>query len=680
MARLKRLRSHALVGYVLAVALVLSYALLLVGIVSQSMPVFLSATVAGYAAEFALPHVHSSGLALLRRTGAGLTKRFLLRQILVLGFLGYAASTDLRAGVALIGALVVLFNAQLLYGVAMEHIKRKHRRLPVTARGLEFGLHIPPQPPRVLSRRYERKLWFADVPAILGALLSVVLGVEAATFAGAAVTALAGLIALAAVLPYAKQVRRMPTREEVLAAAGQAIDSHRPRVGLYFSFASVGKDFMYQVNMWLETLEQLEQPALIILRERQSMNFLTATTVPVICVPKADDLAELALPDMRVVLYPGNAGKNVHMLQRAEMKHVFIGHGDSDKLASSNRASKTYDEIWVAGEAGRARYGRLRGAVAEESIVEVGRPQVASVKQADGPAGDAPTILYAPTWEGWTSENDYTSVTGMGVALVKRLMELNPRGRIIYRPHPLLGHRSPKAAAAHGEILALLRDDNLRRHRDLGVPEPDPQMLRQLRQLEERISALLSREPDSPACHLSEEERVLRVREAHARWDECYRATYSGQSHFVSMGRLPTLIDCFNASDAMISDVSSVVSDFVASGKPYVLSNPQALDEAEFLRQNTAAGAAFILTENLAAVDRLWEAIRSPESDPLREDRSMLRTFLLGEDHQAAPELFRNATTRLLARAEAQFPPGTVAEPIVPSFKSPILLEGQVQG
>jgi hypothetical protein len=33
------------------------------------------------------------------------------------------------------------------------------------------------------------------------------------------------------------------------------------------------------------------------------------------------------------------------------MKHVFIGHGDSDKQASFNPFSRVYDEVWVAGAA-----------------------------------------------------------------------------------------------------------------------------------------------------------------------------------------------------------------------------------------------------------------------------------------------------------------------------------------
>ena len=32
-----------------------------------------------------------------------------------------------------------------------------------------------------------------------------------------------------------------------------------------------------------------------------------------------------------------------------------------------------------------------------------------------------------------------------------------------------------------------------------------------------------------------------------------------------------TIEDCFNASDAMISDVSAVVSDYLHSGKPFAI-------------------------------------------------------------------------------------------------------------
>lgn len=113
---------------------------------------------------------------------------------------------------------------------------------------------------------------------------------------------------------------------------------------LYFSGS---KDSAYQVNMWLETMEQLDTRPLIILRERSVLERMAPTTVPVICVPGGVHLMNMDLSTVRVALYAANVGKNIHMLRVPTMKHVFIGHGDSDKLASVNPFSKVYDEVWT---------------------------------------------------------------------------------------------------------------------------------------------------------------------------------------------------------------------------------------------------------------------------------------------------------------------------------------------
>src|SRR5262249_15877459 len=87
---------------------------------------------------------------------------------------------------------------------------------------------------------------------------------------------------------------------------------------------------------------------------------LAPTTAPVICVPGGVHLMNLELSTVRVALYAANVGKNIHLLRVPTMKHVFIGHGDSDKLASVNPYSKVYDQVWPPGPAGPAP--RRRGA------------------------------------------------------------------------------------------------------------------------------------------------------------------------------------------------------------------------------------------------------------------------------------------------------------------------------
>ena len=96
------------------------------------------------------------------------------------------------------------------------------------------------------------------------------------------------------------------------------------------------------------------------------------------------------LSTVRVALYAANVGKNIHMLRVPTMKHVFIGHGDSDKLASVNPFSKVYDEVWTAGRAGRDRYAIADVGVRDDDIVEVGRPQLAPIQnRQDAPPAPA---------------------------------------------------------------------------------------------------------------------------------------------------------------------------------------------------------------------------------------------------------------------------------------------------
>ncbi|MFI5682486.1 hypothetical protein [Streptomyces sp. NPDC051636] len=55
--------------------------------------------------------------------------------------------------------------------------------------------------------------------------------------------------------------------------------------------------------------------------------------------------------------------------------------------------------------------------------------------------------------------------------------------------------------------------------------------------------------------------------------------------------QLPTLYECFNQADILVSDVSSVVADVVAGLKPYVLTNARDLPDEEFRAAYTTAGA-----------------------------------------------------------------------------------------
>jgi CDP-glycerol glycerophosphotransferase (TagB/SpsB family) len=74
------------------------------------------------------------------------------------------------------------------------------------------------------------------------------------------------------------------------------------------------------------------------------------------------------------------------------------------------------------------------------------------------------------------------------------------------------------------------------------------------------------------------------------------------------------LYHAFNRADVLVSDISSVITDFLASEKPYVVTDPSATSEEDFRREFPSAAGAWILTGDGTGVG---EAIR----DALGEDR-----------------------------------------------------------
>ncbi|MFS4095831.1 hypothetical protein [Streptomyces sp. AF1A] len=620
---------------------------------------FAAASAVTYAADEVL---HARAPEFVRRLATlQLTRplRFAVRTVMLL-----ALASRLDAPDAVLVAALAVFSAHfamMMLFTAVHHAIRRRRVLPLVVRNLDMSeLAVPAQPPALLYRRFLRKLLHLDLPAHAGLLAVLAAGSSRPAEAGFALTVGLTAVAVLALLGQYRRARRMPERDEVFAAVNRQLAAYRPEVALYFSFASVSRDFMYQVNMWIETLEQLDLRPVIILRERASYRYLSRTWIPVVCVPKADDLAELELSGVRVVLYPGNAGKNVHMLRVAEAKHVFIGHGDSDKLASSNRVSKVYDEIWVAGRAGRDRYQRVRHAISDSAIVEVGRPQLSPIRlHQDHTPGPLPVVLYAPTWEGWSDDDCHTSLIPMGVTLIERLLTQNVR--VVYKPHPLTGKRSAEAAAADRAIRDLLRADNERRgaaEAEAAVAAAKPR----LREIQARLDELAGRHGGDDAtqlreAHVPDRAAAAEWQELRAEWHRIFWESRGPLRHNVILKQLPSLYDCFNQADILISDVSSVVADFVASLKPYVLTNARDLPDEEFRAAYTTAGGAYLLDRACTRLPDILDAVRPPYADPMAPARRTLKEYVLGPDLPPSPVRFNAAVNALAAKAEAERAP-----------------------
>ncbi|KKD06256.1 membrane protein [Streptomyces sp. WM6386] len=653
-----------------AALMILGFPALMLAALVPSVPAFTAAAAVTYLADH---YLHRKGSYLINRLSkvrAGLSIRFLIRQLLLVLLL---ARLDLADGLVFYGAVacfIAFYGLQAPHG-ALVTLIRNRRRMPVATRNVDLRsrIRIPDAPPRRLLNRSAEKMLHLDLAAVIGVLVSAAMDETLAAFVGIGATTALGTLYVVALMPYVRGTKTPPNAEVVLAAVDDWLAGYQPETVLYFSGS---KDSAYQVNMWLETMEQLDSKPLIILRERAILNNLAPTTVPVVCVPGGVHLMNMDLTNVRVALYAANVGKNIHLLRVPTMKHVFIGHGDSDKLASVNPFSKVYDEVWTAGRAGRDRYAIADVGVRDDDIAEVGRPQLAPIQTwqgvPEGPRGGAadgysPTVLYAPTWEGWDGDPGNTSIVLAGENIVRKLVTADPPVRVLYKPHPFTGTVSKEAGAAHARITALVEKAAAERAGDARFTA-DAAALTQAKadlvRIEARIAELSGRGGDKgdeaeatrdgvidPAKH----EEIARLRNE---WNDAYWRSFPAWEHRVITGAEPRLYDCFNVSDAMVSDISSVVSDFIASGKPYAVTDSAELGVEEFKRQNTAVRAATILSNSAAELGGLLDAVRDLAGDPLAEDRRELKQYLLGPDEPKSIEQFNTAVANLALKAEAR--------------------------
>jgi len=142
------------------------------------------------------------------------------------------------------------------------------------------------------------------------------------------------------------------------------------------------------------------------------------------------------------------------MFRYGRMWHVFINHGESDKMYMTTNQFKAYDYSLIAGQAAHDRLTRkLWDFDADRKTIQIGRPQ------ADHFAGKLPytpdertVVLYAPTWEGDREAASYGSIATHGVALVSKLLATGTH-RVIYRPHPRSGVIDADYRAANEQII-----------------------------------------------------------------------------------------------------------------------------------------------------------------------------------------------------------------------------------
>jgi CDP-glycerol glycerophosphotransferase (TagB/SpsB family) len=223
-----------------------------------------------------------------------------------------------------------------------------------------------------------------------------------------------------------------------------------------------------------------------------------------------------------------------------------------------------FDRIFVAGQAAIDRYAQKGVVIPAEKFRIVGRPQVASIEPARGRIWDL-TDKVVLYAPTWTGSFNDTNYCSLPVAEPLLRELLEHKATVILRAHP--------------------------------YTSKNRQSMVQLARLE---------------AMLAEDQAA------------------SGRPHIwgTAADTDMSLVECFNRSDALVADVSSVVSDYLYSGKPFAITDITGAAEA-FAENFPLAKAAYVLNGAMSnAADVVTSLL---ETDPADEVRQSMRSYYLGD-------------------------------------------------
>ena len=384
-----RVTSTRLVG----AAVLGSYPLLVAAALWPQPWLFLVFCVMSYAAEIAARRGARQLVDLLSQAHLGVTLRFVIREMTAILLVARTEGTDSPWFMALTVGLFLMHGMRALQTWLAISYNRTLSRLPALTRNID-AVRIPAPPRDILVNYQGLRFLYLDVLPVGGAALGATLGTGYQGAAGAAIALgleLMGALALPAppaqgpaAQGHARRAaggRRTPLG---VPARGGPLLLRAERLGLpgHHVAAPAGED-----------------------RPAGAGGAAGAGHAP----DAGGDLAAGGLHPVRGrpdgfpgarhragVPVSGNVGKNIHMLRIRGLRGVFVGHGDSDKEASFNPFTKVYDEVWVAGQAGRDRYIRAQVGVRDENVYEVGRPSSAASAPADPSCPTAPSSTRPP--------------------------------------------------------------------------------------------------------------------------------------------------------------------------------------------------------------------------------------------------------------------------------------------
>lgn len=122
---------------------------------------------------------------------------------------------------------------------------------------------------------------------------------------------------------------------------------------------------------------------------------------------------------------------------------------------------------------------------------------------------------------------------------------------------------------------------------------------------------------------------------------------HAGNGHLVTADDDLSLTECLNRADVLISDVSSVATDFLHTQRPIIACNPSARPEDDFAKAFPSHAASYLLGPRLDELDDALAAALG--ADPLKPARIDLKRHVLGDLPNDPQAVFAAQVARVTA-------------------------------
>ena len=153
----------------------------------------------------------------------------------------------------------------------------------------------------------------------------------------------------------------------------------KPEVVFFFGDPVV-RGSGYQLTQWIQPLQRLSSahPVTIVLGDSGFLSKIPPHSgVQVVVCETGSELDEFfVLNRPAVILYPNQYYRNFKALSYSDALHVFVSHGESDKQYMSERGLTAFDFLFLAGEVAKQRVERDIPEYPADRIRLIGRPQL----------------------------------------------------------------------------------------------------------------------------------------------------------------------------------------------------------------------------------------------------------------------------------------------------------------